>query len=58
MRDDRAVYFETYFNGQQEFFHLMKVVNAGKFGVSPVKVEPMYQPRRFATSGSAIVEVQ
>ena len=58
LRDDRAVYFETYFNGQQEFFHLMKVVNAGKFGVSPVKVEPMYQPRRFATSGSAIVEVQ
>ncbi len=58
LRDDRAVYFETYFNGQQEFFHLMKVVNAGSFGVSPVRVEPMYQPQRFATSGSANVEVQ
>ncbi len=57
-RDDRAVYFQTYFDGQDEFFHLMKVVNAGKFGVSPVRVEPMYQPQRFATSTTANVEVQ
>ena len=57
-RDDRTVYFQTYFDEQQEFFHLMKVVNAGKFGVSPVRVEPMYQPQRFATSTTANVEVQ
>ncbi|MBK7929016.1 MAG: alpha-2-macroglobulin [Bryobacterales bacterium] len=58
LRDDRAVYFQTWFDGQQEFFHLMKVVNAGQFGVSPVRVEPMYQPQKFATSGTANVEVQ
>jgi len=55
-RDDRAAYFETYFNGQERYFSLMKVTNAGKFGISPAKAEPMYQPGKLATSATANIE--
>jgi uncharacterized protein YfaS (alpha-2-macroglobulin family) len=56
LRDDRAAYFETYFNGQQRYFSLMKVTNAGKFGVSPAKAEPMYQPGKLSTSSTLNLE--
>jgi hypothetical protein len=57
-RDDRAVFFQTWFNrGRSTYFYLLKVVNPGQFRVSPARVEPMYQPQYFATSGALDLEV-
>jgi uncharacterized protein YfaS (alpha-2-macroglobulin family) len=56
-RDDRAAFFQTFFNNKQEHFYLLKIVNPGEFRVSPARVEPMYQPQYFATSDSARLEV-
>ena len=41
--DDRAAMFATEFEGRHESFYLLKVVNPGRFVVSPAHVEPMYQ---------------
>lgn len=50
-RDDRAVFFQTYFNrGQQQFLYLLKVTHRGTFQVSPARVQPMYQPQILATT--------
>jgi len=57
--DDRAAFFQTWFlAGQHEFYYLLKVVNPGKFRVSPAKIEPMYQPQYWATSDPIEVEVK
>jgi uncharacterized protein YfaS (alpha-2-macroglobulin family) len=56
-RDDRAAFFQTWFERDQRYFYLLKVVNPGQFRVSPARVEPMYQPQYFATSSSLNLEV-
>jgi alpha-2-macroglobulin len=55
--DDRAAFFSTTFNGRQEIFYLLKVVNAGTFHISPASVEPMYQPGIQATSDALQLHV-
>ena len=56
--DDRATFFQTYFTGKHEYVYLLKIVNPGKFQVSPAMVQPMYQPTVMATSDAATVEVK
>ncbi|HKV24646.1 MAG TPA: alpha-2-macroglobulin family protein [Candidatus Acidoferrum sp.] len=56
--DDRAAIFQTYFTGRHEYVYLLKIVNPGKFLVSPAMVQPMYQPSVMATSDAAVVEVK
>ena len=56
--DDRAAIFQEYFNGQHQYVYLLKIVNPGKFQVSPAMVTPMYQTSVFATSDAAVVEVK
>jgi hypothetical protein len=56
--DDRAAIFQDEFSGQREYVYLLKIVNAGKFQVSPAEVQPMYQPSVFATSDAITVEVK
>ncbi|MGA3209704.1 MAG: MG2 domain-containing protein [Terriglobales bacterium] len=56
--DDHAAFFVDWFNhGQHEFRYLLKVVNLGKFRVSPTRVEPMYQPQYLATGDGLTVAV-
>ncbi|MGH7342014.1 MAG: MG2 domain-containing protein, partial [Candidatus Rokuibacteriota bacterium] len=46
LRDDRAAIFQTFVErGPREYFYLMKITNAGRFRVSPARVQPMYQPQ-------------
>ena len=56
-RDDRAAIFATEFNGRQESFYLLKVVNPGSFIISPAHVEPMYQPDIQASSDELHLQV-
>jgi alpha-2-macroglobulin len=56
--DDRAAIFQGYFKGQRQYVHLLKIVNPGKFQISPAMVQPMYQPSIFATSDAAAMEVK
>jgi uncharacterized protein YfaS (alpha-2-macroglobulin family) len=56
--DDRAAFFNTEFNGRREYVYLLKVVNPGKFAISPAQAGPMYQPQIQATSDPATLEVQ
>ena len=56
--DDRAAIFQEYFKGQHQYVYLLKIVNPGKFQVSPAMVQPMYQPSIFATSDAAVMEVK
>jgi hypothetical protein len=59
LHDDRMAIFQTYFpQGQQEYFYLLKVVNAGTFQVSPARVQPMYQTGVMATTESRRLEVK
>jgi len=44
--DDHAAIFQTYFNQRQTYFYLMKIVNPGKFRVSPALVELIMMPSR------------
>ncbi|MGO9642920.1 MAG: alpha-2-macroglobulin family protein [Candidatus Acidiferrales bacterium] len=55
--DDRAAFFETYFNGTRVYTYLLKIVNPGKFRVTPAMVTPMYQSGISATTDAATVEV-
>jgi hypothetical protein len=58
LRDDRAVFFERYLDrGPRTYFYLLKVINPGQFRVSPARLEPMYQPARFASSDANLLEV-
>ena len=57
LHDDRMALFRSYFyNSQEQYFYLLKVVNPGKFRVSPAKVEPMYQPKYLATTEPKEIE--
>jgi alpha-2-macroglobulin len=56
--DDRAAFFNTEFSGRREYVYLLKVVNPGKFAISPAQAGPMYQPNVEATSDPATLEVQ
>lgn len=56
--DDRAAFFQTYFDGHQEYVYLLKIVNPGKFRVSPASVQPMYQPSILSTTDAATLEVK
>jgi uncharacterized protein YfaS (alpha-2-macroglobulin family) len=56
--DDRAAFFNTEFNGRREYVYLLKVVNPGKFAISPAQAGPMYQPSVQATTDPATLEVQ
>jgi hypothetical protein len=59
LRDDRVVFFETYFHrGQQQYIYLLKVVTPGRFRVSPARIQPMYQPQFLSTADSRLVEVR
>ncbi|MGD0629232.1 MAG: MG2 domain-containing protein [Terracidiphilus sp.] len=56
--DDRAAFFNTEFNGRREYVYLLKVVNPGRFAISPAQAGPMYQPQVQTTSDPATLEVQ
>jgi hypothetical protein len=56
--DDRAAIFQTYLRGQTQYVYLLKIVNPGKFQISPAMVQPMYQPSIMATSDGATLEVK
>lgn len=56
--DDRAAFFNTEFAGRREYVYLLKVVNPGKFVISPAQAGPMYQPQLETTSDPATLEVQ
>ena len=55
--DDRAAFFNTDFGPRTEYVYLLKVVNAGKFQVSPAQAAPMYQPGVQTTTDPATLEV-
>jgi hypothetical protein len=55
--DDRAAFFNTDFNGRREYVYLLKVVNPGKFAISPAAAAPMYEPDKQATTDPAVLEV-
>ena len=56
--DDRAAFFNTEFAGRREYVYLLKVVNAGKFQMSPAEAGPMYQSNVETTTDPATLEVQ
>jgi alpha-2-macroglobulin len=56
--DDRAAFFNTDFSGRRAYVYLLKVVNPGKFAISPAHAGPMYQPNVQATTDPATLEVQ
>ncbi len=57
--DDRANLFQTYlYERHKEYFYLIKMVNPGKYRVSPAIVQPMYEPDVMATSDALTVEVK
>jgi uncharacterized protein YfaS (alpha-2-macroglobulin family) len=56
--DDHAAIFQDEFSGQRQYVYLIRIVNPGKFQVSPAEVQPMYQPSVFATSDAITVEVK
>jgi len=56
--DDRAAFFNTEFDRRHEYVYLLKVVNAGKFAISPAQAGPMYQPSIQTTTDPAALEVQ
>jgi uncharacterized protein YfaS (alpha-2-macroglobulin family) len=56
--DDRAAFFNTDFSGRREYVYLLKVVNPGKFQMSPADAGPMYQSNVEATTDPATLEVQ
>jgi len=55
--DDRAAFFNTEFNGRREYVYLLKVVNPGRFVISPAQAGPMYQTGVQTTTDPATLEV-
>ena len=51
-----ALFRSYFYNTQEQYFYLLKVVNPGKFQVSPAKVEPMYQPKYLSTTEGKEIE--
>ena len=56
--DDRAAFFNTDFGSRREYVYLLKVVNPGKFAISPAQAGPMYQSNVQTTTDPATLEVQ
>ncbi len=56
--DDRAAFFNTEFSKRREYVYLLKVVNPGKFVISPAQAGPMYQSNVQSTTDPATLEVQ
>ncbi len=56
--DDHAAFFQTYFDGHKEYIYLLKIVNPGKFQISPASVQPMYQPSILSTTDATTLEVK
>jgi uncharacterized protein YfaS (alpha-2-macroglobulin family) len=56
--DDRAAFFNTEFSKRREYVYLLKVVNPGKFEISPAQAGPMYQSNVQTTTDPAVLEVQ
>ena len=56
--DDRAAFFNTEFSRRREYVYLLKVVNPGKYAISPAQTGPMYQSNVQATTDPATLEVQ
>jgi len=56
--DDRAAFFNTEFSKRREYVYLLKVVNPGKFVISPAQAGPMYQLNVQTTTDPATLEVQ
>jgi hypothetical protein len=56
--DDRAAFFDSGLDGRHEYVYLLKVVNAGKFVISPAQAGPMYQSNVQTTTDPAALEVQ
>jgi uncharacterized protein YfaS (alpha-2-macroglobulin family) len=52
MHDDHMAIFQTWFEGQHDYFYLLKVVNPGMFTAPPARIGPMYQPGVMATTES------
>jgi uncharacterized protein YfaS (alpha-2-macroglobulin family) len=58
-RDTHVTFFPTYLpRGQTTYTYLLKVTHAGRFTVSPARVEPMYEPGVVSTTGPFTLEVQ
>ena len=55
--DDRAAFFASDFDGREEVFYLIRIVNPGSFNISPSHVEPMYQPGVSASSDALHLNV-
>jgi uncharacterized protein YfaS (alpha-2-macroglobulin family) len=59
LHDDHVALFQTWFTGKEaQHLYLMKVVNPGKFRVSPARLQPMYQPQFLSTTDSRTLEVK
>ena len=56
--DDRAAFFNSDFSGRSEYVYLLKVVNPGKFQISPAQAGLMYQSNVETTTEPATLEVQ
>ncbi len=56
--DDRAAFFNTDFSQRSVYVYLLKVVNPGKFVISPAQAGPMYQSNVETTTDPATMEVQ
>ena len=53
-----ALFFNAEFSGSRDYVYLLKVVNPGKFEISPAAAGPMYQPATQTTTDPATLEVQ
>ncbi len=59
LHDNQTDFFQTwFFHGQREYVYLLKIVNPGRFRISPARVEPMYQPQYFSTTEAKTVTVK
>ncbi len=57
-RDNRAVFFINYFDGDATYRYAMRVQVPGQFRVAPARVEQMYQPDARANSASGALTIQ
>lgn len=56
-RDNRAVFFVSYFDGKAQFQYAMRVQVPGQFRVAPARVERMYEPDVRANSASGALTI-
>ncbi|HKG14884.1 MAG TPA: MG2 domain-containing protein, partial [Pyrinomonadaceae bacterium] len=56
-RDNRAVFFVSYFDGGAQFQYAMRVQVPGQFRAAPARVERMYEPDVRANSASGALTI-